>query len=147
LELAKTGKPISCGPTAAASLVIGGLLVLDALNIIRATRRLIAGESIALPFRLDIEKASSALYRALTKWQTWRRFDTRNPAAHSEFRNSNRTSAVDRVSSVPTFFDYFETVKIVKECVPSQEHGVHSYKGERPALCTVMYISMRGDKI
>jgi divalent metal cation (Fe/Co/Zn/Cd) transporter len=41
----------------AASLAIGGLLVLDAYFILWATRSLIAGESVALPFRLDIEKA------------------------------------------------------------------------------------------
>jgi cation diffusion facilitator family transporter len=41
----------------AASLAIGGLLVLDAYFILWATRSLIAGESAALPFRLDIEKA------------------------------------------------------------------------------------------
>lgn len=41
----------------AASLAIGGLLVLDAFFILWATRSLIAGESVALPFRLDIEKA------------------------------------------------------------------------------------------
>jgi divalent metal cation (Fe/Co/Zn/Cd) transporter len=41
----------------AASLAIGGLLGLDAYFILWATRSLIAGESVALPFRLDIEKA------------------------------------------------------------------------------------------
>jgi divalent metal cation (Fe/Co/Zn/Cd) transporter len=45
----------------AASLAIGGLLVLDAYFILWATRSLIAGESVALPFRLDIEKAVRAM--------------------------------------------------------------------------------------